>query len=64
MHERKKGGQRKDKKTKRMHEAVEMRHDLTDARNEPKEKPAHDIVNYKPGSQGDDNMRNRGPKPS
>lgn len=62
MHERKKGGQRKDKKTKRMHEAVGMRHELTEARNEPTEKPDHDVVPYKPGSQRDDNIRNRGPK--
>ncbi len=58
-HPRKKGGERKDKKNERMHEAIEVRklnaHDPTPTTDQP------DIVTYKPGSQGD---HNRQPRPT
>ena len=58
-HTRKKGGQRKDKKVERMHEAEAYRHAMAE---EPK--PTHDqkdIIGYKSGSQGD---KNREPRPT
>jgi hypothetical protein len=53
-HERKKGGERKDKKNKRMHEAVEMRHELSDK--QPHETDQKDVMTYKRGTGGDRNM--------
>lgn len=63
MHERKKGGERKDKKVKRMAESVEMRHALSDAREKRPTSDQHDIVDYKPGSGGDANRRHITPPP-
>jgi hypothetical protein len=60
MHDRKKGGQRKDKKMERMHEDVDRRHQ---AAHPPK--PTHDQVDhmhYKPGGPSDHN-REQGPQP-
>lgn len=54
-HERKKGGVRKDKKLKAMHEAVQMRHDLANERPPHHTTDQHDVVPYKSGSAGDKN---------
>ncbi len=55
MHDRKKGGQRKDHKNKKMHESVEMRHKLAEAREEKPDSDQKDIQSFKPGSAGDKN---------
>jgi len=60
-HTRKKGGQRKDKKVERMHEAEEYRHAVA----EPP-KPSNDqkdVVTYKPGGPGDKNREARPTQP-
>lgn len=58
-HERKKGGQRKDKKNARMHEDVAERH--AHATKEPHHTDQKDIQAFKPGSAGDD-TRHLGPR--
>lgn len=53
MHERKKGGQRKDKKNERMREAVAERHEQ-----QAPDKPTHDqkdVQAFKPGAPSDRN---------
>ena len=51
-HARKKGGERKDKKNERMREDVAVRKSMAHPHPTTDQK---DIVDYKPGSQGDDN---------
>ncbi|HMS55653.1 MAG TPA: hypothetical protein PKA27_09665 [Fimbriimonadaceae bacterium] len=63
MHERKKGGERKDKKVKRMVESVEMRHGLGETHEKRPSTDQQDIVDYKPGSGGDANRRHIAPPP-
>jgi len=61
-HERKKQGQRKDKKVARMREDVRERHER--AENDPHHSDQHDIQSYKPGGPSDDNRQvQRQPKP-
>lgn len=56
-HDRKKGGERKDKKNERMRESVEFRKEM--AQPHPStDQP--DLQSYKPGHPGD---RNRAPHP-
>lgn len=56
-HERKKGGQRKDKKVARMREDVEHRHES----GHPKpQSDQHDIQSHKPGGPTDKNREGRG----
>ncbi|MBS1724878.1 MAG: hypothetical protein JSS66_18205 [Armatimonadetes bacterium] len=52
MHERKKQGHRKDKKTRNMREAEMFKRAMHVERPTSDQ---HDIVGYKPGSRGDDN---------
>lgn len=52
-HERKKHGERKDKKNKRMHEDVEMRHKMAEARGEQPESDQHDVQGFKSGGPSD-----------
>ena len=54
-HERKKGGQRKDKKMERMREAVEKRH--REAGGEKRTTDQQDIQTFKPGSASDRTTR-------
>ncbi|MFN8220261.1 MAG: hypothetical protein U0S12_09055 [Fimbriimonadales bacterium] len=52
-HERKKGGVRKDKKTQKMREAVDLKHQLHDAAPERPTTDQWDVQTFKPGSAGD-----------
>lgn len=58
-HDRKKAGERKDHKTKRMHESVEIRHMLHDTQPEKPKTDQHDVVPYKPGSARDRSMHQK-----
>ncbi|MBS1715145.1 MAG: hypothetical protein JST30_12495 [Armatimonadetes bacterium] len=58
-HTRKKGGQRKDKKVERMHEAEEYRRSMSDGPKPTTDQK--DIVGYKSGGPSD---RNREPRPT
>lgn len=58
MHDRKKHGERKDKKNVRMRDANTFKHAMAD--DERPTTDQHDVVGYKPGGPRD---RNRQPRP-
>lgn len=62
MHDRKKGGERKDKKNKRMHEASDLKHALHDREPDRTATDQPDVVNFKPGSGSDANRRHIQPR--
>jgi hypothetical protein len=57
MHDRKKGGERKDHKNKKMHESVDLRHALHEAKTEKPTSDQNDVIDYKQGGPSDANRR-------